>query len=277
MLRQLFFLSLILMGAACQLLAADTVSIQFSDKPAGDALQELAQKAVVTILVESSVKGKVTVSANDVSSESALSAICQSLDVQWRRLHVYQKPGEELKADNLAAVVRIISAARLPDIVVSEPGSEKPLIFFKKTKPAATPDQIVKDTGMKLIYLVSNDRAAAKKAEEVAKPDDKSKEKTAAERYAEKQAEMLTDFLAMTPEERPEAIRQSMEMMTQMDPRIMQEMMQASTRMMMEMPPDKLAEMIQRQMQMAQEMMRNPEVLKKIQEAVAGAVAGQPH
>jgi len=274
MLRQLVFLSLILMGATCQLLAADNVSIQFSDKPAGDALQELAQKAGVTILVESSVKSKVTVSANDVSFESALSAICQSLNVQWRKLHLYQKPGEELKADNLAAVVRIISAARLPDVIVSEPGSENPLIFFKKTKPAATPDQIVKDTGMKLVYLVSNDRAAATKSEETAKTDDKPKEKTAAERYAEKQAEMITDFLAMDPEERQECMRQSMQMMTQMDPRIMQEMMQASTRMMMEMPPDKLAEMVQRQM----EMMRNipPEVLQKIQAAVAAAAPGQP-
>lgn len=282
--RITYLLPLLPLVLLCQAAAQD-VTMQFSDKPADEAFQELAQKSGQSILVESSVKGKVTLSVNDVSFESALSGICQSLEVQWRKLYVDQRPGEELKADSLAAVVRVISAAKLPDVVVSERGSVKPMIFAKRTKMAVAPDDLVKDTGMKLVYLVSNDRAAAKKSEGEAKPQETDKVKS----YVDMQAEMLTAFLQMTPEERKEALRQAMQMMMQMDPgiwegmmdatwsamddRMMGQMMQMGTQMFAKMPPDKLADMMARQARMAAEMMKSlpPETLQKITEAMKNA------
>jgi len=269
---------------------ADNLSVEYSDKPAAEAFADLAQKGGATILVESSVKGKVTLSASDVSVENALAAVCKSLDVQWRKLYIQQKPGEELKADSLAAVVRIISAARLPDVIVSGSQDEKPMVFAKRTRFAIDADVMVTDTDLKPVYLVTNDRAAAKKAEDTAKTDDKPKEKTKAEKYADMQKEMMSDFLEMTPEERTEAMRQSMNMLMQMDPGIYKEMslaaiksmdsqmmgdmMRMNMQMVMELPTDQLVEIMKINMQAMQNL--PPEVMQKMMEAAkaAGAAGG---
>ncbi len=284
--RQIVYLVLALLFMPLRALAQDKLTIDYLDKPAVEAFADLAQKANQTVLIESPVKGKVSISATNFTFEEALTGICKSLDIVWRKLFIEQAEGEKLNADKLAAVVRIISAANLPDVLIADPKAEKPMIFSRRTNFVIDLDAIAKETGLKLVYLVSNDRAAAQKTEY--SKSSESKEKSKAEKYADKQAELINDFLEMTPEERAEAMRKSMQMVMAMDPRIMQEIMRTSmesldpqligevmrlnTEMMMSMPGDKLAEMIRIQM----EAMRNlpPDVMQKIVEATQ--TASQP-
>ena len=85
------------------------ISVTVRDEPVRSAFENIAKQSKEKILLESTVKGQVTLSINDVELESALEAICKASKCDWRKLHIKSDSSLLEQPDRLAATVRLMS------------------------------------------------------------------------------------------------------------------------------------------------------------------------
>lgn len=196
------------------------VSLSASDgMPAAEAFESLARQSGMKILLESTVKGKVTVSLKDVSLESALTAACKGTNMVWRK--VYIDPKSELldKPDRFAATLRLMSGLSFPDLVVAASSNNKiGVICQQKQGVEDAQDKIVKDLGLAPVYLVSNDALVAAK---------EAQKNTAVNKFTQSYKDQIDMFMKMTPEEREQALMESLNLMDNIGPEYFAAAMQA--------------------------------------------------
>lgn len=197
---------------------ASKVSLDVKDTPVADVVTSISSQSKKKILLESNVKGKVTVNAQDLTVEAALSAVCKSTNLVWRK--VYIDPKSELleKPDRFAATLRLMSGLSFPDVVVADASNSKIGVLCQQKKGVDdAQDKIVKDLGMEPVYLVSNDAlVAAKEAEK----------NTAVSKYTDMAKKQLDMFMEMTPEEREQALLDSINLMDSISPEYYSSVMQ---------------------------------------------------
>ena len=203
---------------------AAKITLSFKDTPVADVITSIASQSKQKILMETNVKGKVTVSAQDLSLDAALSVVCKSTSLVWRK--VYIDPKSELldKPDRFAATLRLMAGLSFPDMVVAGASNNKiGVLCQQKQGVEGAQEKIVKDLGMELVYLVSNDALVA--AKEAAK-------NSAVSKYTEMSKKQLEMFMDMKPEEREQALLDSLSVMDNIGPEyyssIMQTMMNTS-------------------------------------------------
>lgn len=203
---------------------ASKITLSVKDTPVAEAVTSIASQSKCKILLESNVKGKVTLALNDVPVDAALSAVCKSTNLVWRK--VYIDPKSELldKPDRFAATLRLMAGLSFPDLVVAGSSNNKiGVICQQKQGVEDAQDKIVKDLGMAPVYLVSNDALVA--AKEAVK-------NTAVNKYTDMAKKQLEMFMAMKPEEREQALLDSLSLMDNMGPEyyssIMQTMMNSN-------------------------------------------------
>lgn len=202
---------------------ASKITLDVKDKPVADVITSLASQSKQKILLESNVKGKVTLSLNDVELDAALSAVCKSTNLVWRK--VYIDPKSELldKPDRFAATLRLMAGMSFPDLVIAGSSNNKIGVHCQQKQGVEdAQDKIVKDLGMEPVYLVSNDALVA--AKEAAK-------NTPVSKYTDMAKEQLDMFVKMTPEDREQALMAGLDMMESVGPdyyaSVMQTMMNA--------------------------------------------------
>jgi hypothetical protein len=209
------------------------VTIEASTTPVADVLADIAKQSKETILLESLVSGNVTATVKDSSMEKALDVVTKALGLQWRKIQVPQGSVLAKDANALAAQMRTVLSLRFPDLIISPEGAGGSFIHVQRELSA---NQIMKAVppaaGFVTVYLVTDDRKAYEK-----ELKDESRKKVA--KYVDGSRELMEMFLEMSPEERQAVMRESMNMMTQMDPAAMQEMMTS----MFEQSPDYIMEM----------------------------------
>lgn len=248
------------------------VSITADVTEAAEALASLAEQSGEKLVIESTVKGKVTLTLSDVSLETALAALCKSQGFQWRKM--YLDPESKLleQPDKLAASVRLASGLSMPDIVVAGSSAGSVGVYSSDKKAVkAVEDKASGELGMKRLYLVSNDSAVASKG-----ADERS---AAVDKYIETNKKLMEDFMKLSPEEQEQAITAGISMFEQMDPSYMSSVMQAvmrtdpellrrmsarNTEMLFHMDPQQRRSM----MKMNMEMMKSitPEQMQILQE-----------
>jgi len=214
------------------------ISIDVKDEKAADVFKTLAEKSKQKIIVESSVKNKVTVSFNDLPLETILETICKVGKLDWRKIYI--DPSSKLleQPDRLAATVRLVSGLSFPDVVIAGSSSKKCVLHCETDKGVqASLDTVAKVEGLKPVYIVTNDAAiAAKEAE-----DNK-----AVNKYEETTKEQMDLFMKMTPEEREQAIVAGLDLMNNVGPEYMSAVMQT----LIGANPDYLKQMVARQTDM---------------------------
>jgi hypothetical protein len=214
------------------------VSLSADAMPAADAFASLASQSGMKILLESNVKGKVTVSLKDVPLDTALNAACKGTNLVWRK--VYIDPKSELldKPDRFAATLRLMAGLSFPDLVVAGSSNNKiGVICQQKQGVEDAQDKIVKDLGMAPVYLISNDAMVA--AKEAAK-------NTAVAKYSSMAKDQIDMFMKMTPEEREQALADSLNLMDNVGPEYMASVMQT----LMSTNPENLRRLVSRQTDM---------------------------
>lgn len=198
---------------------ASKVSLKADDMPAADAFASLAKQSGMKILLESNVKGKVTMSLKDVTLDTALTAACKGTNLVWRKVFIDPKSELIEKPDRFAATLRLMAGMSFPDLVVAGSSNNKiGVICQQKQGVEDAQDKIVKDLGMAPVYLVSNDAMVA--AKEAAK-------NTTVSKYTDMAKQQLDMFAKMTPEEREQALGESMNLMDNVGPEYMASVMQA--------------------------------------------------
>jgi len=215
------------------------VSLAASDgMSASDAFASLAKQSGMKILLESSVKGKVTVSLKDVTLDAALNAACKGTNMVWRK--VYIDPKSELldKPDRFAATLRLMSGLSFPDLVVAGSSNNKiGVVCQQKQGVEDAQDKIVKDLGLAPVYLVSNDALDAAK---------EAQKNSAVNKFTQSSKDQIDMFMKMTPEEREQALMASLNMMDSVGPEYFGAAMQA----LMNSNPDTLRRLQARQTEM---------------------------
>jgi hypothetical protein len=214
------------------------ISIDAKDMNAADVFKTLADRSKQKIVVESSVKKKVSISLNELPLETILTTIYKTEKLDWRKIYI--DPNSKLleQPDRLAATVRLASGLGFPDIVIAGSSSKKCMLHSETDVGVqAALDPVVKKEGLKLVYVITDDAAvAAKKAE-----DNK-----AVNKFKETTKEQMDLFMNMSPEEREQAIIANLDMMNNIGPEYMSAVMQT----MFNANPDSLKLMAKRQTDM---------------------------
>lgn len=215
-----------------------SVSLSANDMPVAEAMSSLAGQSRQKILLESTVKGKVTVSLKDVSLDSALAAVCKPTNLVWRK--VYINPKSELidKPDRFAATLRLMAGLSFPDLVIAGASNDKISVYCQQKQGVAdAQDRMVKDLGMMPVYLVSNDAVvAAKEAEK----------NTPVSKYTNISKEQMDMFMKMTPEDREQALVAGINMMENVGPEYYSSLMQT----LMSANPESVKRLMYRQTEM---------------------------
>jgi len=207
---------------------ASKITLDVKDAPVADVITSLAGQSKQKILLESNVKGKVTLSLNDVELDAALSAVCKSTNLVWRKVYIDPKSDLLDKPDRFAATLRLMAGLSFPDLVVAGSSNNKIGVHCQQKQGVEdAQDKIVKDLGMAPVYLVSNDAAVA--AKEAAK-------NTPVSKYTDMAKQGLDMFMKMTPEEREQALMAGLDLMDSMGPEYYSSMMQT----LMNTNPEKL-------------------------------------
>jgi len=215
------------------------VSVTATDTKVKDILDSLQKQSKERFVVESTVKGDVaSLSLTDVSLESALTTVCKSARVVWRKLYIAGDSKLLEQPDKLASTVRLMAGLSFPDMVLAGSSTGRVGVHFEdKTAVKTAEDEAAKTLGMTKVYLITNDAAVAAKAAE--------KEKSSVlDGFINSSKEQMDMFMKMTPEEREQAMMESLNLMDQIGP----DYMAAAMQTVMKMDSEYLNRMQQRQM-----------------------------
>ena len=144
---------LIVSSLAAQQAQPATVSLQLNDTDIAQAFTTLSQQGNVTILGDSSVKGKITCSLSGVTAEEALDTLCKMNKLEWYK--TYASPGmdEKLSASKLFTLLEAIKALGGLPVICEDPKTKTQTVYIPSASPADT-TTIAAGLKLKQIYLV---------------------------------------------------------------------------------------------------------------------------
>jgi hypothetical protein len=242
-------------GATAEITAAPPkptevkITIDADKKSVTDVLKIIADQGKERVVLESVVKGEVTLSLKDKSFEDALGKICESCKLDWRKVYIGKDAKILEQPDRLAAAVRMVTAMTYPDLVVSGASTHKVGVFAKEAKAVARfDDKMAGDLGLVRVYLITND---AKVAAKLAENDKDKKANEALDNYVKMSKGMMESFLKMTPEQQEQAMMEGLNMMDQFPP----DYTATAMRVMMSLDPQLLRDKLSRQTRSAYDAM----------------------
>lgn len=239
-------------------MTAPKITFDASGEKLSGLMERVKDQIKARISIEEAADVKVSASVSDIPLEDALSAVCESAGLEWRRVYVGVDCPLLKKPNALAATVRLMLGLQFPDLLVDKTSTRKNLVHLAlKRAVEAIPVSLRKQMGLVEVYLITNDKAAKLAKEE-------SEKKSNVEKYAELVQEAMKLFMEMSPEEREQAMATGMRQIQQFDPNYMMEMtksvltmdpgmlrnlMQSQTDMLFSMSPDERRALMRMQMQ----------------------------
>lgn len=192
------------------------VSVQASEKTdVRTILESLSKQAKEKILMESTVKGSVSgISLNDVSLEKALSVVCSSGKLQWRKIYIDSESKLLDQPDRFAATVRLMSGLGFPDLMITGSSNGKVQVHLEDAKLVERVENLSETLKMTRVYLITNDLAIAAKA----KAQEAAEAETKAGKFAKLSKDQMDMFMEMTPEEREQALISNLSLVEQVGP-----------------------------------------------------------
>ena len=193
-----------------------TVTIDVTKEKVSKVLEQVCKDTGARILLEKTADIEVSLSVTDMPLEDALTAMCKSNKLSWRKIYLRADSPLLKSPESLASNLRLMAGLAFPELLV-EKALDPESMVYNKQKPVvdSIPMKIRKDLGMVPLYLVTND-------EEAKKATDKLNSKV--EKYRKLQEEALKLFMEMTPEEREQAMALGAQQMQNMDPKLLGDM-----------------------------------------------------
>lgn len=211
--------------------------------PIAQAAQEVAQKFKVQIIVDPNLNVRVTPTQAD-TLERALDEITASArDVIWRKVYVNRVLGMEPNPEQIINSVRALHNIELGGVMVVNPRTST-LNSFRTNIPVPqdleqTLEQLQPPFSSKPVYVILNPRpqtAPALRGNRM-------------EQFAQLQQQLFDMLAKMTPEERSQALRSSMNLWMNTDPQLRNQMIFEGMRMSFEywqtLSPDQQREMME--------------------------------
>lgn len=245
-------LAVILCGFAVAIVLGQTSSDSKRDTnapsdervPIAQAVEEVAKKFSVRIVVDPLLTARVK-PASAESLERALDELtAQASGVVWRKVFTNKVLGQEIRDEQIISATRALLTIDLGGVMVVDPRTNL-LNSFVANYPASpgfeqTLEQMQPPFSAKPIYVVLNPRPAFAT---------QSLKGTRAEQYQQLQQQMMDLLAKMSPEERRQAIQQGFYAWMNADPELRNQMMFEGMRMSFEfwqtLTPDQQREMIE--------------------------------
>lgn len=210
------FILLFLLGGA--VFAGDTdsvkVSLDLTTADINDAFTKLSQQAKVSVMGDSTVKGKVTCSLNNVTPEQALDTICKMNKLVWVKAYVSADPSTKQTPSEVFALMDTLKQINGTTLVFVDPKTQKQTVFVREAEPGSIDMTALSSAlNLKPVYMVRAE------PEQVAKKTDAKDANTTLTnpptdpRIA---ASQVWDYFGkMSSEQRWEVMRQLRDMMFQ--------------------------------------------------------------
>lgn len=151
---------LLLLLAIGSVLAADQaatqkISLSLADVDISQALTELSQKTQVSILGDSTVKGKINCQLNDVTLEQALDTICTINKLEWAKAYIESNSEEKPGAGSLFRQIDFLKGRESSPLIYQDPKTKNDTIFIPNAK-AGTADiaGVASKLNLKAVYLL---------------------------------------------------------------------------------------------------------------------------
>ena len=227
------------------------VTVEADKTKVTETIQSIAGQAKEKVIVESVVKGEVTLSLKDASFETALTKICDSCKLEWRKVYIAKDAKVLEQPDRLAATVRLLTSMGYPDMVVAGSSTGKLALFARDEKAVGkVDDKLAQQFGMAPVYLVTSDaRAAAKLVEK----DKEKKSDATLDEYTKSAKALMDSWLKMTPEQQEQATVEGLNMLDQYGPNYAAAAMRAALAIDPEMLKQKLVKQTQAMFDLTQE------------------------
>ena len=131
------------------------ISLSLADADVTQALTTLSEKAQVSILGDSTVKGKVSCSLSEVTAEEALDTICKMNKLEWVRAYASPGTDEKLSAGKLFKLLDALKELGTSSLVCRNPNTGSDTIFVPGAE-SGTVDAAGVAAGLKLkaVYMV---------------------------------------------------------------------------------------------------------------------------
>jgi len=165
-------LMLLLVGGAyaAEQSGPNTISLQVNDVDIGEALAGLSQQAQVSILGDSTVKGKVTCNLKNLPLEQALDTLCKMNKLVWLKAYASVPAGGSPSASSLFKLFDALKELGGSALICEDPTTQSRTIFVPSAEPASVDaSAVVSGLKLKAVYLVrAEPDPAAKEAEKAA-------------------------------------------------------------------------------------------------------------
>lgn len=150
-----------------------SINVQLTDADIAQALETLSKQANVTILGDSTVKGKVTCNLSGVTVEQALDIFCKMNKLEWRKVYAAADAEGKMSAGSLFKLLDALKELGGSTVIAQDAETRTSTVYVPSAKPDAL-DASKIATGLKLkeIYLIR------------AIPEPKSDEQTAKKEQA---------------------------------------------------------------------------------------------
>lgn len=148
-----------------------TISLAFRDADISEALTVISQKGGVTLLGDSSVKGKVNCSLSDVTVDQAVDTVCKINKLEWMKACASPDPEGKLSATELFKLLDAIRELGTSSLVYVDRESQASTIFVPNAKPGSVElSAVTESLKLKPIYLVRAEVGPAAAAKGTQKP-----------------------------------------------------------------------------------------------------------
>ena len=157
--RYVIILSLVVMLVGA-VQAADQVqpvkiSLQLADLDITQAFSKLSETSQITILGDSTVKGKVNCSMSDVTAEQALDIICKTNKLEWLKTYANPNGAEKLGASKLFGLLESLKELGGAALICDDATAQTQTVFIPSAKPGSVDiTSIASGLSLKPIYLV---------------------------------------------------------------------------------------------------------------------------
>jgi hypothetical protein len=207
------------------------------------AVADMATAASALAAVDPAVTGNVSAVTAKLSLETGLASIATANHLEWRKVYlpaaqIPKNTDGSVDAVKLKAMVEAAVAVPQVTIGVVEPGRDTVAMTTRAVASAPATAAWLKDKTP--VYLLYRPTGAGANADPIAN-------------YLDGQKAAMETYKNMTPEQRQEVSRRSMEMMMKLDPSVMGDMMRDGMKAMQNLSPDEKAKLFDMGSQMMQQ------------------------
>jgi hypothetical protein len=211
------------------------ITIDADNTPLDTVLSQIAEQSGERIVAAPSASGNVTCKLKTSSAQEALSAVCATMGLEFKKVHLSLGDDETISGSDLEDIVSALEAVERLGVVVEGSKDAASLVFSRQKSLPQDLESLAPKEGRPLVpvYLVrrpTGDKVAAKRTPKVSE-------------LAEMEKERILAQSSLTEDERNELAKRNIDLFFSLDPQLRNNVMMDRMREMANMTPDQRRQM----------------------------------